>query len=149
MALNKQSERGVQLTIAAPTAPNAGKGPISGDPLVIGRGASPQFGLACVAESSYTPPTGTPTGNIAVSFEGVYFLQVKAKASFGGAGQALNPGDKVYADNDGLVDLTTGVYYGFSLTGNATSGIYFGNVLDAIASGLTVTARVRLKVSGN
>lgn len=149
MATNEANRRGENLTIAAPTAPNAGAGPNSGDPLIIGTGSSPNYGLAVVVENSYTQPSGlVPTGNIPVQFIGVFFLSVKGKASFGGGNQALNPGDRVYADNDGKLDATTGVYYGFSLTGNATSGIYFGNILDAVASGQTTTVRVRLKVAG-
>lgn len=149
MATNEANRRGENLTIAAPSAPHAGTGPNSGDPLIIGTGASPNFGLACVVENAYTQPSGlVATGNIPVQFIGVFFLSVKGKASFGGGNQAINPGDRVYADNDGLFDATTGVYYGFSLTGNSTSGIYFGNVLDAVATGTTVTVRVRLKVGG-
>jgi Uncharacterized conserved protein (DUF2190) len=149
---NDNLNRGEFVTIAAPIAANSGVGPKSGDPLVIGTGDSPEFGLACVAQTSYTSPTpsAVPTGNISVRFIGVVLLSVKAKVDMHGGGNvAINPGDQVYADTDGTRDATTGVYYGFSLTANDESGIYFGNALDAIASGTTATVRVRLKVSGN
>lgn len=147
MSVNQENLRGMHLTVAAPLAANAGVGPISGDPLMIGRGTSPAFGLACVAETSYTPATGVATGNISVSLEGVYFLSVVGKASVGGASLAFAPGDKVYAAG-GTYDITTGVLYGFVLNGDGTNGAYYGNVLDAVVSGATTTVRVRLKVSG-
>ncbi len=151
MATNEANRRGSNLTIAAPSAPHAGLGPQSGDPLVIGTGDSPDFGLACVVESSYTQPSGlVATGNISVQFEGVFFLTCTAKVDVhGGGNQAIAPGDQVYADTDGTRDATTGVYYGFTLDTNDESGIYFGNALDALATGTTGTIRVRLKVSGN
>ncbi len=150
MATNEANRRGENLTIAAPSAPHSGVGPQSGDPLVIGTGDSPDFGLACVVENSYTQPSGlTPTGNIPVQFIGVFFLAVQGKVDVHGGGNvALNPGDQVFADTDGTRDATTGVYYGFTLDGNDESGIYFGNVLDAVSSGATTTVRVRLKVGG-
>lgn len=150
MATNEANRRGQNLTIAAPSAPHSGVGPQSGDPLIIGTGDSPWFGLACVVENSYTQPGGaTPTGNIPVQFEGVFFLSVKGKVdSHGGGSVALNPGDQVFADNNGTRDATTGVYYGFDLNANDESGIYFGNVLDAVSSGATTTVRVRLKGNG-
>jgi len=147
MAVNQTNINGDYLTIAAPVAANSGVGPISGDPLVFGRGTSPSFGLACVAQTSYTPPTGTPTGNISVDLTGVWNLSVVAKASVGGGGVAIAIGDKVYAEG-GTYDVTTGCLYGFTLTTNATSGVYFGNALDAIASGQTAIIRVRLKKAG-
>lgn len=148
MATNEINNRGVSLTIAAPLAANAGVGPISNDPLLYGRGTSPGFGLACVAETSYTPPGGlTPDGNISVKLEGVFLLSVVAKDAIGGSGKAVAPGDKVYADG-GTYDVTTGCLYGFTLDANATTGAYYGNALDAILSGVTATIRVRLKVTG-
>ncbi len=150
MATNEANRRGQNLTIAAPLAANSNVGPKSGDPLVIGTGDSPWFGLACVAETSYTQPGSmVPTGNISVQFEGVFNLQVKGLVdAHGGGSVALNPGDQVFADTDGTRDATTGVYYGFTLDNNDESGIYFGNVLDAVGSGATATVRVRLKGNG-
>lgn len=147
MAQNQVDITGDYLTVAAPAAANSGVGPNSGDPLVIGRGTSPSFGLACVANTSYTPPTGTPTGNIAVCLTGVWILAVVAKASIGGSGQAIAIGDKVYAAG-GTYDATTGILYGFTLNCDATNGSYFGNALDAIVSGQTASIRVRLKKAG-
>ncbi len=123
MATNECNRRGENLTIAVPSAPNSGVGPNSGDPLIIGTGTSPNFG--------------------------VFFLSVVGQLdSHGGGNLAINPGDRVYADNNGTRDATTGVYYGFTLNGSKTSGIYFGNALDAVVSGATTTIRVRLKVGG-
>jgi hypothetical protein len=147
MAVNQTNINGDYLTIAAPIAANAGVGPISGDPLVYGRGTSPSFGLACVAQTSYTPPTGTATGNISVDLNGVWNLSVVAKSSIGGSSVAVAIGDKIYADG-GTYDVTTGCLYGFTLNVNATGGAYFGNALDAIASGQTAIIRVRLKKAG-
>ena len=80
MAQNEVNFRGTQLTVAAPAAANNGVGPNSGDPLIFGTGTSPGFGLACVAETSYTPPSGlTPSGNIAVKLEGVFSLPILPK----------------------------------------------------------------------
>lgn len=140
--------RGVHLTLAAPAAANNGVGPISNDPMMLGKGTSPGFGLAGVCETSYTLPSGlTPTGNVTVDFEGVFFLPVVGKASIGGGGLAFAPGDKVYAAG-GTYDVTTGWTYNLTLNGDATNGAYFGNVLDAVVSGQTTTVRVRLKVAG-
>lgn len=147
MAVNQTNINGDYLTIAAPIAANAGVGPISGDPLVYGRGTSPSFGLACVAQTSYTPPTGTATGNISVDLTGVWNLSVVAKSSIGGSSVAIAIGDKIYADG-GTYDVTTGCLYGFTLNVNSTGGAYFGNALDAIASGQTAIIRVRLKKTG-
>lgn len=148
MALNKALERGMAITLPAPAAANAGVGPNSGDPLLFGTGTAPGFGLAGVAQNSYTPPTGVATGNISVDFEGVYFLTVTAKSALSpSTGKAINPGDKIYADG-GTLDATTGCTYGFTLDANSSSGVYFGNALDALGSGLSGTIRVRLKVTG-
>lgn len=148
MSVNQVNLHGNQLTMPVPLAANAGVGPISGDPLVFGRGTSPAFGLAGVAATSYTPPTGTATGSISVDLDGVYALPVVAKSSIGGGSLAIAPGDKVYADG-GTYDLTTGCLYGFTLNGNGTAGAYFGNALDAVVAGATTTVRVRLKKSGD
>lgn len=147
MAVNQTNINGDYLTIAAPVAANGGVGPNSGDPLMMGQGTSPGFGLAMVAQTSYTPPTGTPTGNISVDLTGVWNLSVVAKLSIGGSGNAINPGDKIYYAG-GTYDATTGVWYGGTLNCDATNGIYFGNALDAISSGQTAVIRVRLKKAG-
>ena len=148
MSTNNENYRGAHLTLAAPAAANSGVGPIANDPAIIGRGTSPGFGLAVVCETSYTLPSGlVPTGNVSVDLEGVFFLSVVAKDAISGSGKAIAPGDKVYADG-GTYDPTTGWLYGITLNANSTSGAYFGNALDAVASGQTATIRVRLKVSG-
>ena len=147
MSTNQNQEHGWYETMPVPIAANSGVGPIANDPLVFGRGTSPDFGLAGVAETSYTPPSGTATGSISVNFEGVYLLSVVGKDAIGGSNLAIAPGDKVYADG-GTYDLTTGCLYGFTLNGNASSGAYFGNSLDAVVAGATTTVRVRLKKSG-
>lgn len=149
MASNEAIDRAEVFTIAAPIAANGGLGPIANDPLIIGLAHSPSAALACVAETSYTPPGSlTPTGNISVKLVGAFFLTVAAKSSINpGSGVAINPGDRVYADG-GTQDTTTGVLYGFTLNANSSTGWYFGNALDAIPSGQTATIRVRLKVGG-
>jgi hypothetical protein len=147
MATNEALNKANSITMAAPLAANSGVGPISGDPLVFGRGTSPSFGLAGVAETSYTPPTGTPTGNISVKFDGAWFLSVLAKDDIGGSSVAIGVGDPLYATG-GTYDSVTNCLYGFTLTANATAGVYFGNALDAITAGQTATIRVRLKGSG-
>lgn len=141
MSVNQTNLRGVHLTLPVPIAANAGVGPISGDPLVFGRGTSPSFGLAGVAETSYTPPTGVATGSISVNFEGIYNLSVIANNG------TISPGDRVYAIG-GTYDVTTGCLYGFTLSNTSTAGEYFGNVMTTILSGVTAIALVRLKVSG-
>ncbi len=147
MSVNQQGLHGWDETMPVPIAANSGVGPISGDPLLFGRGTSPTFGLAGVAETSYTPPSGLATGSISVNFEGVYFLSVVGKDDIGGSNIRINVGDKVYATG-GTYDQATGCLYGFTLTGNATAGAYFGNVLDNVTSGSTTTVRVRLKKNG-
>ncbi len=149
MASNEALARAVDFDIAAPIAANSGVGPISNDPLIIGLAHSPSAALAAVAETSYTPPGGlTPTGRISVKLEGAFYLTVAAKSSINpGTGVAINPGDRIYADG-GTQDTTTGVLYGFTLNANSTTGWYFGNALDAIASGQSAVIRVRLKVGG-
>jgi hypothetical protein len=144
---NQTDLRGMHLTLAAPLAANSGVGPNSGDPMVLGRGTSPSFGMCGVCETSYTPPTGTPTGNVTVNFEGVFNLTVVGKSSIGGGSVAMDIGDLVYADG-GTYDPVTGWLYGFTLDANSTSGVKFGNLLDAVASGVTQVSRVRLKVGG-
>ena len=144
---NQADLRGAHLTFLAPLAANSGVGPISGDPALIGRGTSPAFALAGVCDTSYTPPTGVPTGNVSVALEGVFNLTVVGKSSIGGASLAIAIGDRVYADG-GTYDITTGWLYGFTLDGNSTSAAHFGNALDAVVAGATTIIRVRLKNGG-
>ena len=139
-ASNENLVRAEDFTIAAPAAANAGKGPISGDPLVYG-------GLAGVAETSYTPPTGVTTGNISLKLIGAFLLSVTAKSGLSpSVNAAIAVGDKLYADG-GTTDATTNCTYGFTIDKNS-GGVYFGNALDAVTSGSTATIRVRLKVAG-
>lgn len=149
MALNKALERGNAITMAAPAAANNGVGPLAGDPLLIGASTVSGViaGMAGVAQTSYTPPTRVPDGNISIDFEGAYYLSVTAKSSLSpSTGKAINPGDKVYADG-GTLDTTTGITYGFTLDANSGAP-YFGNALDPLVSAATGTIRVRLKVTG-
>lgn len=147
---NSIDARAEFLTLAAPAAANSGVGPNANDPMMMGQGTSPAFGLAGVVQSSYTLPSGlVPTGNVSVAFIGVFALSVVAKSGTGGtgAGKAIAPGDKVYYSG-ATYDATTGWWYGGTLCADATNGSYFGNSLDAITSGSTATVRVRLKVGG-
>jgi hypothetical protein len=137
---NEQLHDGNCITMAVPSAAAV----TAGMPLLFGRGACPAMGLAGVAVNAYTPPTGTPTGNVGVKFVGVYFLEVIADDS---GAVTLAPGDKIYATG-GTYHLATGCLYGFTLTAEKDTGAYFGNVLDAVSSGATATVRVRLKVAG-
>ncbi len=146
--INQYLDQANNITLPVPVAANNGVGPLSGDPLVFGRGTSPGFGLAGIAENDYTPPTGIPTGNIGVKFNGAFFLSVVAKDAISGSSLAIAPGDKIYADG-GTYDVTTGCLYGFTLNGNKTTGVYFGNAITAIVAGQTATIPVRLKVSGD
>ena len=96
-ASNEADFRGDMLTMPAPLAANAGVGPIANDPLVYGRGTSPSFGMAGVAETSYTGPGAVvPTGNISVKFVGVFFLSVVGKSSIGGGSVPIAPGDIIF-----------------------------------------------------
>ena len=148
MAANRTLKRGAQITMPVPAADNGGVGPVSGEPLLFGTGTAPSYGLAGVAQNSLTPPTGISTGTVSVDFEGVYFLSVTAKSSLSpSTGKAIAPGDKIYADG-GTYDSVTGCTYGFTLDANSSTGIYFGNSLDALSSAATGTVRVRLKVTG-
>ncbi len=149
MAVNVRDARAEFLDIAAPIAANSGVGPNSGDPLIFGLAHSPSASKACVAQTSYTPPGGlTPTGRISVAFVGSFNLTVSAKSSINpGTGVAINPGDRIYADG-GTTDATTGILYGFTLNANSTTGWYFGNAQDALASGQTGVIGVILKVGG-
>ncbi len=142
---NDANYRGDSLTLAAPSAANNGVGPISGDPMTLGTGTSPSFGMAGVCETSYTQPSGlVPTGNVAVKFVGVFFLPVLGKDSIGGAGHTFAPGDIVYAAG-GTYDATTGWTYGLTLCHDTTNGVKFGVTLDPVVSGTTTTVRVKLK----
>jgi hypothetical protein len=147
---NSIDARAEFLTLAAPAAANSGVGPIANDPMMMGQGTSPGFGLAGVVQSSYTLPSGlVPTGNVSVAFIGVFALSVVAKSGTGGtgSGKAINPGDKLYYSG-ATYDATTGWLYGGVLCADSTNGAYFGNSLDAITSGSAATVRVRLKVGG-
>jgi hypothetical protein len=143
---NQADLRGMHLNMLCPVADNAGQGPLSGEPLVFGRGTSPSFGLCGVSETNYTPPTGVPTGFCTINCEGVFNLTVVGKSSIGGGGLAFAIGDQVYADG-GTYDPVTGCLYGFTLNGNNSAGVKFGVVLDTVASGVTQVTRVRLKQS--
>ncbi len=142
--INQYLDQANNITMPVPAAAAV----VSGQPLVFGRGTSPGFGLAGVAENDYTPPTGIPTGNVGVKFCGAFFLSVVGKDAISGSSLAIAPGDKIYADG-GTYDVTTGCLYGFTLNGNKTTGVYFGNALTAVVSGQTTTIPVRLKVSGD
>ncbi|MGC1650595.1 MAG: hypothetical protein WA741_32635 [Candidatus Sulfotelmatobacter sp.] len=143
MSINQCDARGERLTLAAPIADNGGIGPISGEPLTLGSIAAHK--MAMVAETSYTQPGNlVPTGNIACSLIGVFFLSVTAKSVLSpGTNLAINPGDAIYADG-GTYDSVSGMTYGFTLDANS-GGSFFGNCLDAVLAGVTQTARVRLK----
>ena len=143
---NDADFRGDALTLAAPLAANNGVGPIANDPMVMGTGTSPSFGMAGVCETSYTQPSGlVPTGNVTVKFVGVYFLAVRGyNAPTGGSGHAFAPGDIVYYSG-GTYDATTGWWYGGVLCFDATNGVKFGVVLDAVVATQTTTVRVKLK----
>ncbi len=142
-APNENLVRAEDITMAAPVAANSGVGPISGDPLLFGK-------LAGIAETSYTPPTGVATGNISVKFIGAFLLSVTAKSSLSpSVNAAIAVGDKIYADGGTLASDGSNCTYGFTLDNNSSTGVYFGNALDAITAGSTSTIRVRLKVSGN
>lgn len=145
-ATNECDFRGDMLTIAAPAAANSGVGPNSGDPMVLGTGTSPSFGMAGVCETSYTEPSGlVPTGNVSVKFVGVFFLAVRGyNAPTGGSTHAFAPGDIVYYSG-GTYDATTGWWYGGVLCFDATNGVKFGTTLDAVVAGQTTTVRVKLK----
>lgn len=143
MAANDALIRADFIPMAVPIAANAGVGPITGDPLMFG--AAP--GMAGVAENSYTPPTGIPTGFVGVSFVGASFFPVAATdGASPPVGVAVKVGDKLYASG-GTLDATTNCYYGFQLN-TGSGGRYYGNALDAIPSGQTATIRVRRKVTG-
>src|SRR5271169_2224352 len=136
--------------MAVPVADNGGVGPISGEPLMFGKNTSDITRvLTGVAQNSYTPPTGIPNPEgVGVQLIGVFFLTVVALNQLSpGTGVAIAPGDPVYADG-GTYDATTGCTYGFTLDANEATGHYFGNALDAVASGQTAIIRVRLKVTG-
>lgn len=145
-ASNECDFRGDMLTIAAPAAANSGVGPNSGDPMVLGTGTSPSFGMAGVCETSYTEPSGlVPTGNVSVKFVGVFFLSVVGKtAPSGGSNHAFAPGDVVYYSG-GTYDPTTGWWYGGTLCFDTVNGVKFGTTLDPVVSGQTTTVRVKLK----
>lgn len=152
--INQANPRGEFLMMAVPVADNSGVGPISGEPLIFGTAPGtdtddPNACLAGVAQNSYTPPTGIPNPEgVGVQFIGVFFLSVTALDGLSPAtGVAIAPGDRIFADG-GTYDATTGCTYGFTLNADFTEGIYFGNALDAVASGQTATIRVRLKVTG-
>lgn len=147
-AANECDFRGDMLTMPAPAAANNGIGPNSGDPLMIGTGTSPSFGLALVAETSYTQPSGlVPTGNISVKRVGVFFLAVRGfNAPTGGSNHGFAPGDIVYASG-GTYDATTGMWYGFVLCADPVNGVKYGIVLDPVVAGQTTTVRVMLKTA--
>jgi hypothetical protein len=130
-----------------PVADNGGVGPVTGEPLMFGSSGS--VGLSCVAQNSYTPPTGIPNPDgIGCAFIGAFFLSVNANdGASPPSGVAINPGDKIYAEG-GTYDSVTGCYYGFVLNTQSSGTRYFGNALDAIPAGQTATIRVRLKVAG-
>jgi hypothetical protein len=134
------------ITMPVPIAANGGIGPVTNDPLMFG--AATSVGLSGLAQTSYMPPTGIPTGSISVAFIGAEFLSVNANnGASPPSGVAINPGDKVYADG-GTLDTVTGCLYGFVLDANSSGTRYYGNALDAIPAGQTATIRVRLKVTG-
>lgn len=142
--VNQYLDHANNITLPVPAAAAI----VTGQPLVFGRGTSPGFGLAGVAQNSYTPPTGVATGSIGVKFDGAFYLSVVGKDAISGSNLAINPGDKIYADG-GTYDVTTGCLYGFTLNGNASTGVYFGNAITAVVAGQTTTIPVRLKVSGD
>ena len=137
MASNKALERSTLVTLAMPAAANAGVGPNSNDPILVGV-------MAGVVTNSYTSPTGVVTGNCAVDFEGAYFLSATAKSTLSpSVNKAIAPGDPVYYDG-GTKDTTTNVTYGGTIDANSSTGVFFGNSLDALATGTTGVIRVRL-----
>lgn len=136
-ASNKALERATLITLAMPAAANSGVGPNANDPILVGK-------MAGVVTNNYTSPTGVVTGNCAVDFEGAYFLTVTAKSSISpSVNAAINPGDPVYYDG-GTLDATTNVTYGGTIDKNSSTGVFYGNSLDALTGGTTGVVRVRL-----
>lgn len=136
-ASNKALERAVAVTLAMPAAANSGVGPNANDPILVGK-------MAGVVQNSYTSPTGVVTGNCAIDFEGAYFFSVIAKSALSpSTNKAIGVGDPVYYDG-GTLDATTNVTYGGTLDANSSTGVFFGNALDKLATGTTGVIRVRL-----
>jgi predicted RecA/RadA family phage recombinase len=146
MAKNKLFENGRQLSFAAPA------GVVSGQPVMPG-GTLAGVASADVGAGTATAPD--TVGLVAVDLEGVYLLPVTGVTVLSPAsGSAVNSGDLIYADTDGMTDSVTGMYTGFTLTKNS-SGKLFGTAVPGptiaaeskqlIASGQTATIGVRLK----
>jgi predicted RecA/RadA family phage recombinase len=126
VATNKALERAQAISYPAPATV------VSGDPVLVGK-------LAGVAKTSYR----SDTTEASIDHEGAYFLSVTAVTTISpAAGSAIKPGDAIYADG-GTTDATTNFTTGFTLDKNS-SGVFFGNALDAVTSGATATIRVRL-----
>ena len=147
MSVNNALARAEFITMPVPIADNAGVGPVTNEPLMFGSVTT--HAIACVAQNSYTPPTGIPNPDgIGCAFIGAFLLSVNANdGASPPSGVAINPGDPIYADG-GTLDATTGCQYGFVLDTKSSGTRYFGNALDAIPAGQTATIRVRLKVTG-
>lgn len=134
MSTNNEYSLADSLQFAVPTSI------VSGQPILIGK-------LAGVASESYTPPTGTPTGQVNVQLKGAFFLTVTAATVLSPpTTSAIKPGDIIYADG-GTLDTATNVTYNFTLD-KASGGVVFGNSLDALTAGTTAVVRVRLKNNG-
>jgi len=96
---------------------NVGTGKKSGDPVAVGS----IIGV-CVTDAD-------ANGSAVVDTAGVYLLSVTA--SDGTAGVAIDPGDPVYLQTDGTLNVNT-------------VGELFGYALESVAAGTTATIKVKL-----
>lgn len=142
MAANKSLERGTPLQFVCPTTVRSGNAVVLRGTLATASEGGRAQGMAMVANEDYNATSGLCSFDL----NGAFLLPVLAESAESPAvNSPVAPGDRLYANiNTGTYDAVTGFLTGFTIDKNQ-SGIYFGNALDAIGSGLTATIRVRIK----
>lgn len=111
-----------------------------GMPVLVGK----LSGVVLALQPLPTPLSPT-TATIDMGRDAYNLAVVAATVESPLTGSAIKPGDQIYAS--GTLDSVTNVTYNLTLD-KASGGTYFGNALDAVASGLSATIRVRLKMNG-
>lgn len=143
MAINQVYEQYNRFELQAPanTAIN------SGDVLLFGQGTHVMVGVAQTSQSANNatgPVYDDNSGFITVQVTGAVSVAVIGQTQKSpSAGAAINRGDPVFADG-GTFDKTSGITFGNTLDAD-TNGTFIGIAMDPVAAGATTTIRVILK----
>lgn len=143
MATNQCYENFLRFELLAPS----GVAINSNDLLIFGTGSKSMVGVAQTSQAvGLAAPYNDNTGYITLQTSGAVNISVRGFVSSSpSAGAQIRRGDPVYADG-GTKDVTSGITYGNTVDADA-NGTFVGIAMDPVAAGATTTIRVILKNS--